>query len=79
MAPSHSSGSSSASEDDPADQTWDDWTEAPPTAHSLFDDETFAGAEEALKHDKAVHGVDLALLCSTLGQAAPRDTGEAEY
>ena len=60
-----SSGSSIASS--PSDNGWDDWTEEATPAHSLFDEKVFGTPEQALEYDKAVHGVDLALLAATLG------------
>ncbi|GAA5922674.1 hypothetical protein JCM1841_001099 [Sporobolomyces salmonicolor] len=59
----HSSSSSSAASEE---ETWDDWTEESQQAHSLFDDLDFPNAQLALQHDKDTHGVDLALLASTL-------------
>ncbi|KAK4702088.1 type I protein arginine methyltransferase, partial [Phenoliferia sp. Uapishka_3] len=50
----------------PSDNTWDDWTEEATPAHSLFDEKVFGTPEQALEYDKAVHGVDLALLAATL-------------
>lgn len=61
-----SSGSSIASS--PSDNGWDDWTEDATPAHSLFDEKVFRTPEQALEYDKAVHGVDLALLGATLGE-----------
>ncbi|KAI5481118.1 protein arginine N-methyltransferase 3 [Pseudohyphozyma bogoriensis] len=63
-----SSVSSGSSASDPADQTWDDWTEEAVPTQSLFSTQTFATPLEALKHDKDVYGVDLVLLASTLGK-----------
>lgn len=62
------SSSSASSASDPADQSWDDWTEEATPAHSLFDEKFFATPEQALEYDKAVHGVDLPLLAATLGE-----------
>ncbi|GAA5934247.1 uncharacterized protein JCM15063_004516 [Sporobolomyces koalae] len=59
----HSGSSSSHASDD---ETWDDWTEEAQPAQSLFDQQSFPSAELALEHDKLTHGVDLALLASTL-------------
>ncbi len=62
-------GSSSGSESD-RDDTWDDFAadgdDQPAT--SLFDGQQFSSAQEALQHDKQVHGVDLPLLAATLGK-----------
>ncbi|GAA6019815.1 hypothetical protein JCM11491_000281 [Sporobolomyces phaffii] len=58
-----SRSSSSAASDD---ETWDDWTEDAQPAQSLFDQQSFPSAQLALEHDKEAHGVDLALLASTL-------------
>ncbi|GAA5881257.1 hypothetical protein JCM16303_004866 [Sporobolomyces ruberrimus] len=60
---SRSASSSSAASDD---ETWDDWTEDAQPAQSLFDQQSFPSAQLALEHDKETHGVDLALLASTL-------------
>ncbi|KWU42882.1 S-adenosyl-L-methionine-dependent methyltransferase [Rhodotorula sp. JG-1b] len=62
-------GSSSGSESD-RDETWDDFAadgdDEPQPATSLFDGQQFSSAQEALQHDKQVHGVDLPLLAATL-------------
>ena len=50
------------------EETWDDWTEEPQQAQSLFDDSTHATPQAALQHDKSQHGVDLVLIASTLGE-----------
>ncbi|BGP18288.1 hypothetical protein JCM10213_008461 [Rhodosporidiobolus nylandii] len=64
-ARAHSDASSSSGGSD--DQTWDDWEEDQQPAFSLFDqDKQFNSAQDALLHDKTVHGVDLALLAQTL-------------
>ena len=64
-------GSSSGSESD-RDETWDDFAadgdDQPQPATSLFDGQQFSSAQEALQHDKQVHGVDLPLLAATLGE-----------
>lgn len=64
------SDSQSVSDRDSQDgeETWDDWTEEPQRAQSLFDDSTHPSPQAALQHDKQQHGVDLALIASTLGQ-----------
>lgn len=49
-------------------ETWDDWTEEPVAAKSLFDGSTHPSPQQALQHDKQTHGVDLLLLTSTLGE-----------
>ena len=63
-------GSSSGSESD-RDETWDDFAadgdDQPQPATSLFDGQQFSSPQEALQHDKQVHGVDLPLLAATLG------------
>lgn len=61
-----SASSSSGSE---REETWDDWTEEDQSAQSLFDQQSFPSAKLALEHDKQTHGVDLALLATTLGQS----------
>lgn len=58
----------SSSQGDEQEERWDDWIEEAQPSHSLFDEQIFASAELALTHDKSVHGVDLALLCTTLGK-----------
>ena len=68
----YSSASSSSSVSDGQAETWDDWTEDPVAAKSLFDDTTHKSPQLALQHDKDVHGVDLMLLASTLGKSVPR-------
>nr|CRX79081.1 hypothetical protein ls5930a1_00124 [Leucosporidium scottii] len=60
------SSSSSSSVSDGQPETWDDWTEEPVEAKSLFDDSTHPSPQQALLHDKQTHGVDLLLLASTL-------------
>ncbi|GAA5986806.1 hypothetical protein JCM5350_005245 [Sporobolomyces pararoseus] len=62
-AASSSRSSSSAASDE---ETWDDWTEDAQPAQSLFDQQSFPSAQLAIQHDKETHGVDLALLASTL-------------
>lgn len=62
------SSSSSSSVSDGQPETWDDWTEEPVAAKSLFDDSTHPSPQAALQHDKETHGVDLLLLASTLGE-----------
>lgn len=64
---SSSSSSSSAG----AEETWDDWTEAPAPVPCLFSAQIFPTPELALQHDKDVAGVDVALLASTLGKLRP--------
>ncbi|KAM0790111.1 hypothetical protein ACM66B_005437 [Microbotryomycetes sp. NB124-2] len=59
------SSHSSVSSDD-NDESWDDWHEDPVRAKSLFDDQTFATPEQAIAHDKQVHGFDLQLIACTL-------------
>lgn len=61
------SSSSSSSVSDGQAETWDDWTEEPVEAKSLFDDSTHPSPQQALQYDKQTHGVDLLLLASTLG------------
>ncbi|GAA5977764.1 hypothetical protein JCM10908_005085 [Rhodotorula pacifica] len=59
----------SESEDRDEDQTWDDFTDDGDDnqpATSLFDEKVFPNAQQALQHDKEVHGVDLPLLATTL-------------
>ncbi|ORY83596.1 S-adenosyl-L-methionine-dependent methyltransferase [Leucosporidium creatinivorum] len=60
------SSSSTSSVSDGQPETWDDWTEEPLAAKSLFDDSTHPSPQAALQHDKQTHGVDLLLLASTL-------------
>jgi len=60
-----SASSSSGSEQE---ENWDDWTEEDQSAQSLFDQQSFPNAKLALEHDKQTHGVDLALLATTLGK-----------
>lgn len=68
MAP-ESDHYSSESESDGELETWDDWTEEQQPAYSLFEpSKQLASPEAVLEHDKQVHGVDLALLASTLGK-----------
>ena len=58
------------SDDDSASDgnaSFDDWQEDDQPARSLFDDSELASARAALEHDRDTHGVDLALLASTLG------------
>ncbi|GAA5914385.1 hypothetical protein JCM8208_002831 [Rhodotorula glutinis] len=59
----HSSDSDSASD---GNASFDDWQEDDQPARSLFDDSELASARAALEHDRDTHGVDLALLASTL-------------
>lgn len=63
-----SSSSSASSASDGQAETWDDWTEEPLAAKSLFDDTTHSSPQLALQHDKQKYGVDLVLLASTLGE-----------
>ncbi|KAF8993501.1 protein arginine N-methyltransferase [Cyathus striatus] len=62
-----SDSASSSSDDD--DQNWDDWVSDSLTkqeCRSLFEDKIFPSVQEALGHDKAVHGFDLDVVCSNL-------------
>ncbi|GAA5846271.1 hypothetical protein JCM9279_005883 [Rhodotorula babjevae] len=57
------------SDDDSASDgnaSFDDWQEDDQPARSLFDDNELPSARAALEHDRDTHGVDLALLASTL-------------
>lgn len=65
----HSDHSSDSDNNGGEGERWDDWIEELAPSFSLFDDSSFATSDLALQHDKAVHGVDLILLCSTLGMA----------
>jgi hypothetical protein len=58
--------SSSGEEDD---QDYSDWTEEDETpTRSLFGEETFKTAHEALDHDARVHGVELVSLAQRLSE-----------
>lgn len=63
-----SSISSESEQQQEEEERWDDWIEEAQPAVSLFDSTSFPSATAALDHDKVIHGVDLALLCSTLGK-----------
>ena len=65
---SQSGSESEESGDD--DQGWDDWCEdedQKQPCQSLFEDKVLGSVEDALKHDKEVHGFDLDALVSKLG------------
>ncbi|KAF8587688.1 S-adenosyl-L-methionine-dependent methyltransferase [Ramaria rubella] len=65
--PNSESGScSSSSEDD--DDNWDDWVSDSniKSCKSLFDDDVFPSAVDALQSDKLNHGFDLEATCSKL-------------
>lgn len=52
----------SSESDDENDQTWDDWvsdSNAQQNCKSLFDENVFPSATEALSHDKVAHQFDL--------------------
>ncbi|KAK4050337.1 hypothetical protein OIO90_005130 [Microbotryomycetes sp. JL221] len=59
------SSQSSVTTDD-QDESWDDWQEEPVQARSLFDDNLFNTPEQAIEHDKLVHGFDLILIALSL-------------
>lgn len=63
--------SSTSSASSVTSETWDDWTEPPAPVQALFSAQIFDTPELALEHDKTVHGVDVALLASTLGALIP--------
>lgn len=68
---------SSGSSESDRDETWDDYgadgeDQLVQPATSLFDQTEFPDAQQALAHDKHVHGVDLPLLAATLGELSTR-------
>jgi hypothetical protein len=63
--------SSTSSASSVTSETWDDWTEPPAPVQALFSAQIFDTPELALQHDKTIHGVDVALLASTLGTLIP--------
>lgn len=63
------SDSHSSSSDD--DENWDDWVSdsvANP-CKSLFDDDMFSSAADALQRDKSKYNFDFDCICKKLGQA----------
>ncbi|KIY60815.1 arginine N-methyltransferase 3 [Cylindrobasidium torrendii FP15055 ss-10] len=58
----------SSSSSDGEEETWDDWVSdsAKQPCQSLFDEESFPSAQEALAHDKSTHSFDLDAACSKL-------------
>lgn len=63
---------SSGSSESDRDESWDDYSadgdEQQQPATSLFEQKHFPSAQQALQHDRDQHGVDLPLLCATLGE-----------
>ena len=63
------SDSYSSEDDDDADENWDDWVSdsvANP-CKSLFDNDIFPSATDALQNDKSKHNFDLDDVCKRLG------------
>jgi type I protein arginine methyltransferase len=67
------SHSSSSEDDEDEDETWDDWVSdaaANNTCKSLFDNDVFPSAADALRSDKSKYNFDLDEICGKLGETS---------